>query len=82
MTSTQELPRISWAEWNLMTPEEQDSVNQQEKQAFELKKEEVWDWRWLDGQTRKVFRVTYDFNGKVLNAASLDDPRDVYQGSK
>lgn len=53
-----------------------------EKQAFELKKEEVWDWRWLDGQTRKVFRVTYDFNGKVLNAASLDDPRDIYQGSK
>ena len=50
-----------------------------EKQAFQLKKEEVWDWRWLDGQTRKVFRVTYDFEGKVLNAASLDDPRDLSQ---
>ncbi|MFM2055216.1 MAG: outer membrane protein assembly factor BamE [Pseudomonadota bacterium] len=52
------------------------------KEAYELKKEEVWDWRWLDGQTRRIFRVTFDFGGRVKATATLDDPRDVYQGGK
>jgi outer membrane protein assembly factor BamE (lipoprotein component of BamABCDE complex) len=50
------------------------------KQPFVLKEEEVWDWRWLDGQDRKVFRVTFDKAGRVLNAASLADPREMHGG--
>lgn len=49
------------------------------KDAYALKKEEVWDWRWRDGPTRKVFRVTFDFDGRVTGAAALDDPRDLYR---
>lgn len=52
------------------------------KQAYELKKEEVWDWRWLDGQARKVFRVTYDYGGKVLTSAVVNDPRDFETGGR
>lgn len=50
------------------------------KEYFELKKEEVWDWRWIDGQTRKLFRVTFDPNGKVLASQTLDDPRGINNG--
>ncbi|MFM2341474.1 MAG: outer membrane protein assembly factor BamE [Pseudomonadota bacterium] len=49
------------------------------KEAYALKKEEVWDWRWQDGPTRRIFRVTFDFEGRVLSASALDDPRDLYR---
>ncbi|MFM2345735.1 MAG: outer membrane protein assembly factor BamE [Pseudomonadota bacterium] len=49
------------------------------KEAYALKKEEVWDWRWQDGPTRRIFRVTFDFDGRVLSAAAMDDPRDLYR---
>ena len=49
------------------------------KEAYALKKEEVWDWRWQDGPTRRIFRVSFDFDGRVLSAAAMDDPRDLYR---
>lgn len=52
------------------------------KEAYALKKEEVWDWRWLDGPSRKLFRVTFDFDGRVVSAATLDDPRELHQGGR
>jgi hypothetical protein len=47
--------------------------------TYPLKQEEVWDWRWLDGQHDKLFSVTLDRDGKVLSSASLDDMRDMPQ---
>jgi SmpA / OmlA family len=49
-------------------------------QTFKLKNEEVWDWRWLDGQQKKVFSVTFDTEGKVRSSASVDDPGELYTG--
>jgi hypothetical protein len=46
---------------------------------YALKKETVWDWYWRDGQTNKVFSVTFDDAGRVRSAASSDDPRDTTQ---
>ena len=42
----------------------------------------MWDWRWLDGPSRKLFRVTFDFDGRVVSAATLDDPRELHQGGR
>lgn len=42
---------------------------------IELKKEEVWDWFWQDGQAMKVFSATFDANGVVSITAVTDDPR-------
>ncbi len=36
--------------------------------------EENWEWRWLDGQTAKLFIVTFDRDGKVTKTQSIDDP--------
>jgi outer membrane protein assembly factor BamE (lipoprotein component of BamABCDE complex) len=47
---------------------------------YELKKEEVWDWRWRDGQQAKVFSVTFDSAGLVTTSASADDPRETQGG--
>jgi outer membrane protein assembly factor BamE (lipoprotein component of BamABCDE complex) len=49
---------------------------------FALKREEVWDWRWRDGQTNKVFSVTFDAQGRVIASANIDDPRDTQIGGK
>ena len=47
-------------------------------QRFDQKPdEEHWEWRWLDGQQAKLFNVTFDRDGKVLSAASVDDMRDA-----
>jgi hypothetical protein len=37
--------------------------------------EEVWQWRFADGQARKVFEVVFDREGKVLSAVTADDER-------
>ncbi len=50
------------------------------KEAYALKKEEVWDWRWQDGPQKKVFSVTFDTEGKVKASASVDDPGELYTG--
>jgi outer membrane protein assembly factor BamE (lipoprotein component of BamABCDE complex) len=39
--------------------------------------ETIWDWRFLDGQQRKVFSVTFGREGQVLGSTTSDDPRDV-----
>lgn len=52
------------------------------KQSYAMKKdEEVWEWRYQAGGTaNKVFNVTFDAAGKVIAAASADDPRDTQGG--
>ena len=40
--------------------------------------EEIWDWRFSDGQSRKVFSVTFGPDKAVLRSAIGDDPRDAY----
>jgi hypothetical protein len=44
-------------------------------QSYTLKQEEVWDWRFADGQEGKLFSATFDLNGKVVSSATtLDVP--------
>ena len=51
------------------------------KQQFALKPdEEVWDWRFQDGQARKVFSVTFGSDKAVLRSAIGDDSREAYPG--
>jgi hypothetical protein len=42
--------------------------------------EEVWQWRFLDAQAKKVFEVTFDRDGKVLSTAIADDERQTQTG--
>lgn len=49
-------------------------------QVYELKREEEWTWRWLDGQSPKVFGVTFDADGKVQSTVVADDPQAVSPG--
>ncbi|WP_088284636.1 outer membrane protein assembly factor BamE [Ideonella sp. A 288] len=44
--------------------------------------EEVWDWRFLDGQQKKVFTVTFDRERRVLSSATMDDPRETLAGGR
>lgn len=43
--------------------------------SYALKQEEVWDWRYLDGQQPKLFSVTFNRDGRVASSASTDDVR-------
>ena len=46
-------------------------------QTFALKPdEELWDWRYLDGQQAKVFSATFDKDGFVSKTAAVNDPRE------
>lgn len=49
-------------------------------QVFALKREEVWDWRYLDGQEARVFSVVFDPDGRVLRSASTLDERQSSPG--
>jgi outer membrane protein assembly factor BamE (lipoprotein component of BamABCDE complex) len=49
-------------------------------QAFELKQQEVWDWRFAENQQNKIFSVTLDRNGMVLSTAITLDPRTAMPG--
>jgi outer membrane protein assembly factor BamE (lipoprotein component of BamABCDE complex) len=42
-------------------------------QSFELKKEEVWDWRWLDNNAPKLFSVTFGADGRAASTAVSED---------
>ena len=46
-------------------------------QFFQLKGEEIWDWRYKPKQDSRIFSVTYDGQGRVLRTASMDDPRET-----
>jgi len=49
-------------------------------QVYALKNEEVWDWRYLDSAENKLFSVTFDTNGVVVNANSMADTRNTHNG--
>jgi outer membrane protein assembly factor BamE (lipoprotein component of BamABCDE complex) len=51
-------------------------------QRFDLKGEEVWDWRFKDGQNSRMFSVTFGAEGRVLRSAVGDDPRESMAGGK
>jgi len=51
-------------------------------QRFTLKNEEVWDWRYRDGQASRIFSVTFGADGRVVGTASGDDPRETMTGSR
>ena len=45
-------------------------------QLYELKQEEVWDWRYRhENNESRLFSVTLDKNGAVLSTATAVDPR-------
>ncbi|MEP7101147.1 MAG: outer membrane protein assembly factor BamE, partial [Burkholderiales bacterium] len=45
-------------------------------QRYELKHEEVWDWRFSDVSENKLFSVTFDTNGRVTSSATTVDPKE------
>ena len=49
--------------------------------AVALKGEEVWDWRFKDGPTSRIFSVTFDTQGRVLGTGTTDDTRETQGGS-
>jgi len=49
-------------------------------QSYALKQQEVWDWRYKEGQFSKVFSVTLDPAGKVVSVANADDARETMGG--
>ena len=42
---------------------------------YELKREEIWDWRFADGQEAKMFSVTFDRDGRVTSTGYTVDPQ-------
>ena len=48
-------------------------------QRIELKQEEVWDWRFADGQENKRFSVTFDTLGRVTSSATTLDAAELGQ---
>ncbi|MEO7338096.1 MAG: outer membrane protein assembly factor BamE [Caldimonas sp.] len=52
------------------------------KQRFELKDEEVWDWRFADGQEIKIFSVVFDGDGKVVSTGTTLDPKEAGQAGR
>jgi outer membrane protein assembly factor BamE (lipoprotein component of BamABCDE complex) len=40
---------------------------------YELKNEEIWDWRFADGQEGKLFSVIFDRDGHVTSTAVTPD---------
>jgi hypothetical protein len=51
-------------------------------QRYALKQEEIWDWRFADGQENKVFSVTFDADGRVVSTATTLDPKDTGQAGR
>ncbi|CAM5782399.1 outer membrane protein assembly factor BamE domain-containing protein [Rhizobacter fulvus] len=45
-------------------------------QRYELKQEEVWDWRFADNAENKQFSVTFDTSGRVTATATTGDPKE------
>jgi outer membrane protein assembly factor BamE (lipoprotein component of BamABCDE complex) len=44
-------------------------------QFFKLKNEEVWDWRYVDGQESRIFSATFDGEGRVVSTGTVLDPK-------
>ena len=45
-------------------------------QRYELKQEEIWDWRFNDNTENKLFSVTFDTSGRVTSTATTIDPKE------
>ena len=46
-------------------------------QRYELKQEEIWDWRFADGGENKLFSVSFDTSGRVTSTATTIDPKET-----
>ena len=46
-------------------------------QRYELRREEVWDWRFSDDAENKLFSVTFDIDGRVTATATTIDPKEM-----
>jgi outer membrane protein assembly factor BamE (lipoprotein component of BamABCDE complex) len=49
-------------------------------QVYDLKQEEVWDWRYHANGENRLFAVTFDMAGKVTGTQTLLDPKGVEAG--
>lgn len=47
------------------------------QKRYELKNEEVWEWRFKPVNEAKLFSVTFGADGRVLATATGDDPRET-----
>jgi hypothetical protein len=45
---------------------------------FALKNEDLWEWRWQDGQQPRLFGVTYNAQGSVVGTAISEDLRNQH----
>ena len=46
-------------------------------QRYAVKRQEVWDWRWADGPTARLFSVTFDDAGRVTGSAVGEDTKNT-----
>jgi hypothetical protein len=44
-------------------------------QPLPLKRQTAWEWRFMDGQTTRVFVVMFDDGGGAAATAIEEDPR-------
>jgi hypothetical protein len=51
-------------------------------QAYALKQQEVWDWRYLEAGQGQQFSVTFDSTGKVVTSGATIDPRENQVGGR
>lgn len=51
-------------------------------QFFVLKNEELWEWRYLNGQESRVFQASFDPDGRLLYTASQLDAREAVPGGQ
>jgi outer membrane protein assembly factor BamE (lipoprotein component of BamABCDE complex) len=51
-------------------------------QAYPLKQQESWDWRYIDAGQNKQFTVIFGADAKVLSSAAVIDPREGTVGGK
>ncbi len=74
---------------NLLTRDNFNRIGQGQKEAdviallgrpgrtekYALKQQTAWEWRFLDGNETRVFVVTFDADGSVVDSAIEEDPR-------
>ncbi len=47
------------------------------KRRYDLRNEEVWEWRFKPVNEARLFSVTFDAQGRVTATATTDDPREA-----
>ena len=45
------------------------------RQAYQLKQETAWEWRFNDGAETRLFVVMFNADGVVVSTAIEEDPR-------